>query len=148
NFKQEWARLWCALPSWEGPMGNLRFQWQVTLFILPALALYGVFFLIPFGRTLFFSVHEWNGFSDATFVGLANYSRLLGDELYRAGVGRVLIWAFFAVRLKVGFALVLAYILRQPLPGHKFFTTAFFIPVVISSAAISLLFTLLYDNDA
>ena len=129
-------------------MGNLRFQWQVILFILPALVLYGVFFIIPFGRTIYFSVHQWNGFSDATFVGLANYTRLLGDELYRAGVGRVLIWAFFAVLLKVGFALILANILRQPLPGHRFFTTAFFIPVVISSAAISLLFTLLYDNDA
>src|SRR5208337_4366142 len=32
-------------------------------------------------------------------------------------------------------------------PGEKFFTGAFFVPVVISSAAISLMFTLLYDPD-
>jgi raffinose/stachyose/melibiose transport system permease protein len=129
-------------------MGSLRFKWQVTLFILPALLLYGVFFLVPFGRTLYFSLHQWNGFSDAKFVGLANYVRLLSDELYLAGVGRILIWAALAVLLKVGFALILANILRQPIPGYRFFTTAFFIPVVISSAAISLLFTLLYDNEA
>ncbi len=128
-------------------MGNLRFQWQVVLFILPALALYAVFFIVPFGKTLFYSFHQWNGFGQATFVGLSNYIRLAGDELFQAGVGRILIWAALAVMLKVGFALILANILRNPLPGYRFFTTAFFIPVVISSAAISLLFTLLYDND-
>jgi raffinose/stachyose/melibiose transport system permease protein len=52
-----------------------------------------------------------------------------------------------AVVFKVGIALVLASMLRVPIPGERFFSGAFFVPVVISSAAISLLFTLLYDPD-
>jgi raffinose/stachyose/melibiose transport system permease protein len=129
-------------------MGNLQFRWSVVLFILPAMALYGVFFLVPFGRTLYFSLHQWNGFSTARFVGLDNYVRLIGDQLYHDGLGRIFIWAMFAVVLKVGFALILANMLRVRIPGYSFFTTAFFVPVVISSAAISLLFVLLYDQDA
>jgi raffinose/stachyose/melibiose transport system permease protein len=56
-------------------------------------------------------------------------------------------WAALAVVCKVGIALVLANLLRVPIPGERFFSGAFFVPVVISSAAISVLFTLLYDPD-
>ena len=128
-------------------MGTLRFSPRVLLFMLPALALYGVFFVLPFLRTLYYSVFDWNGFSEPSFVGLANYAELLQDELFLRGVGRAALWAALAVLLKVGSALVLASMLRVPIPGSRFFTTAFFVPVVISSAAISLMFTLIYDLD-
>jgi raffinose/stachyose/melibiose transport system permease protein len=128
-------------------MGTLRFRPSVLLFMLPAFALYGVFFVFPFVRTLYFSFFEWNGFSEPLFVGLANYAELLHDELFLRGVGRAALWALLAVLLKVGSALMLASMLRVPIPGSRFFTTAFFVPVVISSAAISLMFTLIYDLD-
>ena len=128
-------------------MGTLRFRPSLLLFMLPAAALWGVFFLVPFAQTLFTSLFDWNGMGAARFVGLANYVRLTGDELFVTGVGRVALWAALAVLFKVGVALCLAAALRVPIPGARFFTGAFFVPVVISSAAISLLFTLLYDAD-
>ena len=128
-------------------MGTLRFSPAVLLFMAPAFVLYGVFFIWPFARTLYYSLFEWNGFSDPRFVGLDNYAELTRDELFLRGVGRAALWAALAVLLKVGSALVLAAMLRVPMPGSRLFTTAFFVPVVISSAAISLLFTLIYDLD-
>lgn len=128
-------------------MGVLKFRWQALLFIAPALLLYGVFFILPFGRTIFYSLTEWNGFGPWTFVGFANYLRLWDDEIYTTGLARVGLWAILAIVFKVGIALVLSNLLRVKIPGYAIFTTAFFIPVIISSAAISLLFSLLYDND-
>ncbi len=128
-------------------MGRLRFTPSVLLFMLPAFALYGVFFLVPFARTLYGSLFDWNGIGAATFIGLQNYVQLAHDDLFIAGIGRVALWAVLAVLFKVGIALVLAAMLRVPIAGSRFFTGAFFVPVVISSAAISLLFTLLYDSD-
>ncbi len=128
-------------------MGTLRFRPAVLLFMLPALGLYAVFFLVPFLRTLFDSLYDWNGMDAGTFVGLRNYATLAQESLFRTGIGRVALWAVLAVALKVGAALVLANLLREPIPGARFFTAAFFVPVVISTAAISLLFTLLYDAD-
>lgn len=90
---------------------------------------------------------EWDGFSNPIFIGLANYSRLVQDEIFLSGIGRVLIWAVLAILFKVGAALVLANILRKPIKGSKFFTGAFFMPVIISSAALGLMFTLMYDVD-
>lgn len=128
-------------------MGTLRFSPGVLLFMLPGFALYGVFFVLPFARTLLASLYEWNGMDTAVFVGLANYAELAHDGLFRIGVARVGLWAALAVVLKVGAALLLASALREPMRGSRFFEGAFFVPVVISSAAISLLFTLLYDPD-
>jgi raffinose/stachyose/melibiose transport system permease protein len=96
---------------------------------------------------LFNSLYDWNGIGTWRFVGLANYVQLAHDELFGHGILRVAIWAALAVLFKVGTALVLASMLRIPIPGERFFSTAFFIPVVISSAAIGLLFTLVYDAD-
>jgi len=128
-------------------MGTLRFRPAVLLFMLPAFALYGVFFLLPFVRTVVASLYEWNGMDDAVFVGLGNYAELARDGLFRIGFARVALWAALAVALKVGAALLLANALRERIPGGRFFEAAYFVPVVISSAAISLLFTLLYDPD-
>jgi raffinose/stachyose/melibiose transport system permease protein len=128
-------------------MGSLRFRPGVILFMLPAFALYAMFFVVPFLRTLYGSLFEWNGIGDATFIGFGNYAQLAEDTLFRQGLARVGLWAVAAVVLKVGTALVLASMLRVPIRGERFFTGAFFVPVVISSAAISLMFTLLYDAD-
>lgn len=128
-------------------MGTLKFRWYVLLFMAPAILMYMVFFVVPFVRTIYYSFTQWNGFTDAVFVGFANYQRLASDAIYVAGLGRVTLWALLAIIFKVGAALALASLLRVKIPGYSFFTTAFFIPVVISSAAISLLFTLLYDPE-
>jgi raffinose/stachyose/melibiose transport system permease protein len=115
--------------------------------MLPAFVLYAVFFIVPFVRTFYYSFFSWNGMSQATFLGLANYVRLAGDELFTAGLGRVSVWAIASIILKVGGALVLAAMLRKRIRGSDFFTSVFFLPVVISAAAISLMFALLYDLD-
>jgi raffinose/stachyose/melibiose transport system permease protein len=128
-------------------MGTLRFRPGILLFMLPAAALYALFFLTPFCETLFGSVFDWNGMGVSRFVGLQNYLHLAHDDLFLRGIGRVGLWAVLAVVFKVGIALGLASMLRVPIRGERFFSGAFFVPVVISSAAISVMFTLLYDPD-
>jgi raffinose/stachyose/melibiose transport system permease protein len=128
-------------------MGSLRFRSSVVLFMIPAFLLYGVFFIIPFVQTLYGSIFAWNGMGVSQFVGLQNYIQLAQDDLFQRGIGRVALWAVLAILFKVGIALVLASMLRVPIRGERFFSAAFFVPVVISSAAISLMFTLLYDPD-
>jgi raffinose/stachyose/melibiose transport system permease protein len=115
--------------------------------MLPAIGLYAVFFAVPFAATFYYSFFEWNGMGTPTFVGLGNYLRLAQDDLFRVGIGRVMAWAMLAIVLKVGTALALAAMLRRRIRGSSFYSSAFFMPVVISAAAISLMFTLLYDLD-
>ncbi|TBL71592.1 carbohydrate ABC transporter permease [Paenibacillus thalictri] len=129
-------------------MGQLKYRHVIVLYLLPALALYCTFFIVPFLKTFYYSFFDWNGFGKITYVGIKNYVNLASDPTFIGGIGKVLIWALLAILLKVGSGLVLASMLRRPVRGSKFFSSAFFMPVVISTAAIALMFTLIYDLDA
>ncbi|MCU6790933.1 MULTISPECIES: carbohydrate ABC transporter permease [Paenibacillus] len=128
-------------------MGLLAFRKTVILFMLPSLLIYGLFFVVPFAQTFYFSFFEWSGIGKKTFLGFKNYIDLMHDPLFLNGFWRVLIWALLAIVIKDGLALVLASVLRKPIRGSNWFTTVFFLPVVISTAAIGLMFSLMYDKD-
>jgi raffinose/stachyose/melibiose transport system permease protein len=128
-------------------MRAMKFKPRYLLFMLPALALYALFFIYPFILTFLSSFTRWNGITAQVFVGLANYKALFHDSVLMSGVVRILIWAGLAVVIKVGLGLVFAAILRGRPRGYKFFTSVFFFPVVVSSSAMSLVFSLVYDND-
>jgi raffinose/stachyose/melibiose transport system permease protein len=128
-------------------MRALKFKPQYLLFLLPALGLYSLFFIYPFIQTLLSSFTRWNGITAPVYIGLANYTQLFHDSVLMSGVVRILIWAGLAVVIKVGLGLVFAAILRDRPWGYKFFTSVFFFPVVVSSSAMSLVFTLVYDNN-
>jgi raffinose/stachyose/melibiose transport system permease protein len=128
-------------------MRALKFKPQYLLFMLPALGLYALFFIYPFIQTAISSFTRWNGITAPVFIGVANYTKLFHDSVLISGIVRILIWAALAVVIKVGLGLVFAAILRSRPWGYKFFTSVFFFPVVVSSSAMSLVFTLVYDNN-
>lgn len=128
-------------------MGAMKFRSVYLLFVLPAVALYAIFFIYPFIATFFASFTSWDGISAPVFNGVANYVHLFNDQVLMSGIGRILIWAALAIVVKVGLGLVFASMLRDRIAGYKFFTGVFFFPVVISSSAMSLVFTLMYDKD-
>lgn len=128
-------------------MGSLRYKHTLLLFLVPPLLFYFVFFGMPFLRTVYISLFNWNGLSEPVFRGLKNYFDLFKDKLFSVGFGRITIWAILSVLIKVGLALILANLLRAKIRGSGFFTSVIFIPVVISASAISLMFILIYDLD-
>lgn len=128
-------------------MGSLRYNKKVIFFILPALALYVLFFIYPFIQTVFYSFTDWDGFTKASLVGIDNFRQILEDEVYRVAVGRIFIWAILSILLKVGAALVIAFVLRKGGKGIAFFRTVVFLPYVISSSAMCLMFTIMYDKE-
>lgn len=128
-------------------MGATKFRPRFLFFIAPAAALYTIFFVYPFILTFFSSFTSWDGISTPVFNGIANYTEMFHDSVLLSGILRILIWAALAVLIKVGLGLVFAAMLRGRIRGYKFFTSVFFFPVVISSSAMCVVFTLMYDKD-
>lgn len=128
-------------------MGTLKFNKKITLFFIPAAALYVTFFIYPFIQTFFYSFTNWDGFTKAGWIGLKNYQKILSDGVYRVSIGRIFIWAVLAIIIKVGMALVIAYVLRKAMKGISFLRTVVFLPYVISSSAMCLMFTIMYDKE-
>ena len=128
-------------------MGILKFRPVLVFYIIPAFLVYTAFFIVPFMQTVYYSFFNWDGFNTPKFVGIKNYITVFRDDLFVTGIGRVLLWALLAIIFKVGISLLLANLLRKKTVGYNLFRTAYFVPVVISSAAMCLIFTLVYDKD-
>jgi len=128
-------------------VGTIKFSKGVLLFLLPALTLYALFFIYPFIQTTYFSFTDWNGFTPAAWIGIKNYKTILADIVFQESIGRIFIWAFLSIVFKVGTALVIAYVLRKNFKGMNFFRTTVFLPYVISSSAMCLMFTIMYDKE-
>jgi raffinose/stachyose/melibiose transport system permease protein len=128
-------------------MGGLKFRNGVVLFLIPAIALYLTFFVYPFFKTVLFSFTNWDGFITHDFIGFGNYATILKDIIFQQSLIRVFIWVFAALIFKVGFALIIAYVLRRKIPGIRFFRTIVFIPYIMSSAAMCLMFSIMYDKE-
>ena len=50
------------------------------LFLIPGIAFFMIYVIIPVFQSFWISFYEWDGLGEATWVGTANYERLLGGD--------------------------------------------------------------------
>lgn len=118
------------------------------LFLLPGLAFYLVFVLLPIVQGAYYSLFRWNGLQPLTdFVGLDNYARALGAPVFGQAVGHNLLIIGLSLGLQIPFSLALALFLNGHFPGRTVFRLIFFLPYVISEVITGILFYLLLQPD-
>lgn len=117
----------------------------IFLFLAPAIVVTGIFLYYPFVNNLLQSFYKTDGFFNSTFIGLDNYIRLWNDEIARTAFFNSIELMIYVTIFQVGIALVLAIMVNSITKGAGFYRTTFFFPIVISGAAIGLLFTLIYN---
>lgn len=80
------------------------------------------------------------------FTGLSNFTKALKDPYFWTSLKNTLLFSVIVVPIQTMLALLLAVAANQKIWGQKFFKTTFFIPSVTSSAAISMIFSLIYTK--
>ncbi len=117
------------------------------LFVLPALALYAVFFLYPFVSSILLSFTDWNGVQQVRrFIGGANYARLVGDPLMWKSLSHNLIWVVIGTIAPVAIGLFLSVLLwTGSTRGRTLFRTAYFMPNVLSPVVIGIIWGWIYS---
>lgn len=117
------------------------------LFILPSFIHIIAFLFIPLIFSFFLSFRDWTkpGFQDAPYIGLQNYSFLLSDRRFWNAMGNSVYYTLLSVPLGMAFSLGIALVLNQKLKGTYLFRTLFFMPVVSSWVAVSIIWLTLLD---
>ncbi|MGH3118541.1 MAG: carbohydrate ABC transporter permease [Gaiellales bacterium] len=82
---------------------------------------------------------SYSGFQSPSFVGLDNFSRMVGDDLFWTSVGNSLIYIALSVPVRLIAAVGLALLLFRRGPGIALSRTAVFLPSVVPDAAYGLL---------
>ncbi|WP_159618864.1 carbohydrate ABC transporter permease [Ruania rhizosphaerae] len=119
----------------------------IYAFLLPTFVLYGLYTLYPMVASYWYSLVEWNGFSSQqTFVGLDNYEAVFADPLFWSSVRVTLLFMLIVAPLRVFGAFFLAILLNSPkLPLRSFFRTAYFLPVVTTTAIVGVVMRFIFD---
>jgi raffinose/stachyose/melibiose transport system permease protein len=132
-------RRWRLLPT----------QWLVaTAFLAPAVLLLAVFLLYPLASSLRLSLLDWNGLgSNARFVGLANWVKLAHDAVFWQSLANNAILAAASVIVELPIALALAVLLDKAGRGSRLLKILYFLPLLMSSVAIGVLFKNIYDPN-
>ncbi|MBZ0295118.1 MAG: sugar ABC transporter permease, partial [Anaerolineae bacterium] len=109
------------------------------MFILPSLLHIIVFAFIPLAFSFFLSFTDWRGtnFYSAPWIGLENYQFLLEDRRFWNAMQNSLYYTVLAVPLGMAVSLLVALVMNQKLRGVYVFRTLFFMPVISSWVAVS-----------
>ena len=138
--------------SARNPWVNWQMRVAPYVFLVPFIVIFLVFALFPLLFSIYLSFHVWNpveGLSSMRFVGVENYGVALSDPW---------LWMSFYNTLAMGFAtntimhltaIPVAYALYR-LGGktRHFYSSAYFLPVITSTVAVSLIFYNMYSADS
>ncbi|MBO4877528.1 MAG: sugar ABC transporter permease [Ruminococcus sp.] len=113
-----------------------------NLCILPSLAGVLIFFLIPFGIVVYYSminnpiVHE--------FVGFDNYKKLFTTVAFQKAAKNTAAFSLVSVPLSVILSMALAVMLERNIPGKSVFRTFFLSPLMVPTASVVLVWQVLF----
>ncbi len=119
--------------------------WELTkesVWILPSFIGVMVFFLIPFGVVVYYSVLDNPIFSN--FVGLENFGKLLENTAFIRAARNTAIFSLAAVPLSVVLSLWLAFALNSRIPGKSWLRTCFLCPLMVPIASVVLVWQVIF----
>ena len=108
-------------------------------FLVPAVAIFVIFFIIPMVTSLFFSLTVWD-LKSFTFCGFDNYKTFFSERSLSISVRNTLIYAFLTSGLKVIIAFFIALFLTSKIKTKDFLRSLVFFPNLVSAVAIGIIF--------
>ncbi len=123
-------------------------QLEGYLFLLPSLAGFLLFTLLPIAAAFVLSFYRWNLIRPPEFIGLQNYAELLTrDTIFPKAFWNTVYFTLTIVPLQLIFGLALAVALNQAIRGMIGYRLIYFMPVVTSIVAAALVFQGLFNRD-
>ena len=118
-------------------------------FILPALLIFGIFYIYPFYKVFLLGLYDWDGITPhMNFVGLQNFKEILFEDkiwwqaFYHAGY-----ITFIALVFQNALALALAWCCAKDIRAGNIYRVIFYLPPVLSEVVVGLVWKWIYDGN-
>lgn len=128
-------------------IGKTKVEYEAYIYLLPVVTIVFIFHIFPIFYSLIISFYEWDLISDPNFVGLENYRRLLDDPMFYKSLVNTLYYVLFSVPLSIGLSLFIAILLNRSISGVGIYRTIYFLPVVTSINAVSIVWNYIYHPE-
>jgi len=116
------------------------------LFILPGVFFVAVFITYPLLQSLLLAFFRWKGVGEWKFVGFENYAKMFtADRFFPLALQNSIVISLGTTVGTVGLGFIFAVLIDLRVRLWRFYRFVYFLPVVISVAAISLLWQRILD---
>lgn len=115
------------------------------IFIGPQLIGFLCFVAFPLFFSIYLCFSYWNFIDLPVYVGGENFAAVFRDPIFWKSIGNTLIYICIVVPLTLLTSLILALLTNRKLPFMKFYRAAFFLPMVTSTVAISMVWLFIYQ---
>jgi raffinose/stachyose/melibiose transport system permease protein len=127
---------------------TLRNPLIYILFIVPTLILYIAFFILPVFQSLAFGFTKWNGISPTgEFVGLDNFIKAFKDKRFWISVRNNSYFILFSIFVQLPIIVIFSLLISNVKRFKGFYKTAVFIPSILSTAVIGILWGFIYEPN-
>lgn len=123
-------------------------KWVIFSLVLPGLLTFVIAILAPIVLSIFYSLTDYSGLGEATWIGLENYKKLLHDQVFWTALRNSMLLAIGFVAIQHPLAVYVALKLDK-LQGKAegILRCIYFIPNVISVAVIAYLWKFIYNPN-
>lgn len=136
------------LPGRSRQSGSIWTGLTAYTFLLPALSLFIFFELFSLIYNFYVGFHSWSGFGDPKFVGFDNYISLSDDSMFWGAFWNNMIFMAVALFIMTPLSLFIAIILDSEIPGASFFRALLFLPVIIPTIVVGLVWTRIFSSQS
>ena len=124
----------------------LRDKKAILVFIAPALIVFTFILFIPIIQVVYYSLCDYDALTKPEFVGLKNYIKLLtDDEVMRIALKNSIFFMIFSAVSQQIMGIIIAVLLTNIKRGRNFFKNVYYLPCVLSSAALGLLWAFMFN---
>ena len=122
-----------------------RWAW---LFIAPPFIGFMCFMAYPIVFAIIVSMSRWTGINSlwGNLVGFRNYGEILTDSKFWQSMGTTIIY-MISIPIGMILGIIIAMGLNRNLPGKRLLTTMYYVPVVSSLVAVSILWAWVFNYD-
>ena len=127
---------------------RIRDTLENYVFVLPAVVIFSVFYIIPFVWVVQLGLYEWDGILPTKiFVGLRNFHEIVfQDRIWWQSMWQAGYITLIALTLQNALAFLLAWACDREIRLKNFYRLIFFIPPVLSEVVVGLVWQWILDG--
>lgn len=123
---------------------SLRSRGFIAVGLLPSLAIFAFFVIIPLIWSAYYGFFSWKGIGAMKFIGFDNYIEAIHDRLFWVAFKNNMMIVAASVFGQVPIALILALFLLKNGWFQRFIRSAVFMPMVLSAVVVGIIWGYIY----
>lgn len=125
---------------------NKSIRKYFPIFVLPTLAAFIIGFIVPFILGIYLSFCNFTTVTDAKFVGISNYVKILGDKTFLHSMWYTAAFTVVSVITINLLAFIVALLLTKGFKGTNLFRTVFFMPNLIGGIVLGYIWQIILNG--